>query len=70
MNHVAGRGKHSAQDVVRTLRRADELAASVNAVKELKDLREQNSRLKRLLAEAELAKDALAARLHKKTHRS
>jgi len=30
-----------------------------NAAKELKGLREQNSRLKRLLAEAELEKDAL-----------
>lgn len=31
----------------------------VDAAKELKELREQNSRLKRLLAEAELEKDAL-----------
>ncbi len=30
-----------------------------DAAKELKELREQNSRLKRLLAEAELEKDAL-----------
>jgi putative transposase len=30
-----------------------------DAAKELKDLREQNTRLKRLLAEAELVKDAL-----------
>ncbi len=30
-----------------------------DAVKELKELREQNGRLKRLLAEAELKKDAL-----------
>jgi putative transposase len=28
MNHMAGRKKHSAEDVVRKLRRADELAAS------------------------------------------
>jgi hypothetical protein len=27
MNHVAGRKKHSAEDIVRKLRRADELAA-------------------------------------------
>jgi hypothetical protein len=31
----------------------------VEAAKELKELREQNGRLKRLLAEAELEKDAL-----------
>ena len=30
-----------------------------DAAKELKELREQNSRLKRLLADAELEKDAL-----------
>lgn len=30
-----------------------------DAAKELKELREQNARLKRLLAEAELQKDAL-----------
>jgi putative transposase len=30
-----------------------------DAAKELKELREQNGRLKRLLAEAELEKDAL-----------
>ena len=30
-----------------------------DAAKELKELREQNARLKRLLAEAELVKDAL-----------
>ena len=30
-----------------------------HAAKELKELREQNARLKRLLAEAELVKDAL-----------
>ena len=28
MNHMAGRKKHSAEDVVRKLRRADELAAA------------------------------------------
>ncbi|HYB38196.1 MAG TPA: IS3 family transposase [Mycobacterium sp.] len=85
---MAGRKKHSAEDVVRKLRRADELAAAgktneeiaaelevsaatlynwrrayggmdLDAVKELKELREQNTRLKRLLAEAELEKDAL-----------
>ena len=88
MNHMAGRKKHSAEDVVRKLRRADELAAAgktneeiaaeldvsaatlynwrrayggmdLDAAKELKELREQNTRLKRLLAEAELEKDAL-----------
>ena len=31
----------------------------VDAAKELKELRDQNARLKRLLAEAELEKDAL-----------
>jgi putative transposase len=31
----------------------------LDAAKELKELREQNTRLKRLLAEAELEKDAL-----------
>ena len=85
MNHMAGRKKHSAEDVVRKLRRADELAAAgktneeiaadlevsaatlynwrrayggmdLNAAKELKDLRDQNSRLKRLLAEAEFSR--------------
>ena len=85
MKHMAGRKKHSAEDVVRKLRRADELAAAgktneeiaaelevsaatlynwrrayggmdVDAAKELKELREQNTRLKRLLAEAELEK--------------
>jgi putative transposase len=88
MNHMAGRKKHSGEDVVRKLRRADELAAAgktneqiaaelevsaatlynwrrgyggmdLTAAKELKELREQNTRLKRLLAEAELEKDAL-----------
>ncbi len=87
MNYMAGRKKHSAEDIVRKLRRADELAAAgktneeiaelqvsaatlynwrrayggmdVDAAKELKELREQNTRLKRLLAEAELEKDAL-----------
>ncbi|WP_112649936.1 IS3 family transposase [Mycobacterium xenopi] len=85
---MAGRKKYSAEDVVRKLRRADELAAAgktneeiaaelevsaatlynwrrayggmdLEAAKELKELREQNTRLKRLLAEAELQKDAL-----------
>jgi putative transposase len=88
MNHMAGRKRHSAEDIVRKLRRADELAAAgktgeeiaaelevspatlynwrrtyggmdTDAAKELKELREQNARLKRLLAEAELEKDAL-----------
>ena len=85
---MAGRKRHSAEDIVRKLRRADELAAAgssgeqiaaelgvsaatlynwrrayggmdLDAAKELKELREQNGRLKRLLAEAELVKDAL-----------
>jgi putative transposase len=85
---MAGRKRHSAEDIVRKLRRADVLAAQglngeqvaaelgvspatlynwrrayggmdADAAKELKELREQNSRLKRLLAEAELEKDAL-----------
>src|ERR1700736_2865704 len=85
---MAGRKRHSAEDIVRKLRRADELTAAgktgeeiaaelgvssatlynwrrtyggmdTDAAKELKELREQNSRLKRLLAEAELEKDAL-----------
>jgi transposase-like protein len=80
--------KHSAEEIVRKLRRGDELAAEgksgeeiaaalevspatlynwrrqyggmdADAAKELKELREQNGRLKRLLAEAELEKDAL-----------
>src|SRR6201997_984004 len=88
MKYMAGRKKHSAEDVVRKLRRADELAASgktneqiaaelevsaatlynwrrgyggvgVGAAGELRELREQNARLKRLLADAELEKDAL-----------
>ena len=88
MKHMAGRKRHSPEDIVRKLRRADELAAGgktgeqiaaelgvseatlynsrrayggmdTDAVKELKELREQNGRLKRLLAEAELEKDAL-----------
>ena len=87
MKHMAGRKRHSA-DIVRKLRRADELAATgktgeeiaaelevspptlynwrrsyggmdPDAAKELKELREQNGRLKRLLADAELEKDAL-----------
>ena len=85
---MAGRKRHSAEDIVRKLRRADELAAEgktgeeiaaelgvspatlynwrrayggmdTDAAKELKELREQNARLRRLLAEAELKKDAL-----------
>ena len=74
MKHMAGRKRHSVEDIVRKLRRADELAAEgktgeeiaaelevssatlynwrrtyggmdVDAAKELKELREQNSRL-------------------------
>lgn len=85
---MAGRKRHSAEDIVRKLRRADELAAEgrtgeqiaaelevsaatlynwrrsyggmdTDAAKELKELREQNARLKRLLADAEVEKDAL-----------
>lgn len=85
---MTGRKKHSAEEIVRKLRQADELAAAgktgeqvaaelgvsaatlynwrrayggmdVEAARELKELREQNARLKRLLAEAELEKDAL-----------
>lgn len=85
---MAGRKRHSAEDIVRKLRRADELTAAgktgeeiaaelgvsaatlynwrrayggmdTDAAEELKELREQNARLKRLLAEAELVKDAL-----------
>ncbi|MCX5044672.1 IS3 family transposase [Aldersonia sp. NBC_00410] len=85
---MAGRKRHSAEEIVRKLRRADELTAQglsgdqvaaelevsaatlynwrrsyggmdTDGAKELKELREQNSRLKRLLAEAELEKDAL-----------
>ncbi|WP_328656181.1 IS3 family transposase [Nocardia salmonicida] len=85
---MAGRKRHSAEDIVRKLRRADELTAEgktgeqiaaelgvyaatlynwrrqysgmdTDAAKELKELREQNARLKRLLADAELEKDAL-----------
>ena len=85
---MAGRKRYSAEDIVRKLRRADELVAGgssgeqiaaelgvsaatlynwrrayggmdLDAARELKDLREQNGRLKRLLAEAELQKDAL-----------
>jgi putative transposase len=85
---MSGRKKHSAEEIVRKLRRADELAAGgmtgeqvaadlgispatlyswrrayggmdADAAKELKELREQNQRLKRLLADAELEKDAL-----------
>jgi putative transposase len=80
---MAGRKRHSAEDIVRKLRRSDELAGEqvaaelgvspatlynwrrtyggmdTDAAKELKELREQNARLKRLLAEAEPEKDAL-----------
>ena len=85
---MAGRKRHSADEIVRKLRKADELAAAgstgeeiaaelevsaatlynwrrsyggmdLDAAKELNDLREQNNRLKRLLADAELEKDAL-----------
>lgn len=85
---MAGRKRHSAEEIVRKLRRADELAAAgasgeeiaadlgisaatlynwrrqyggmdTDAAKELEELREQNARLKRLLADAELEKDAL-----------
>lgn len=82
---MAGRKRHSAEDIVRKLRRADELAAAGSSGEEIaaelgispatlynwrrqyggvdtdaaKELREQNSRLKRLLADAELEKDAL-----------
>lgn len=88
MEHMAGRKRSSAEDIVRKLRRADELAAEgktgeqiaaelqvspatlynwrrtyggmdTDAAKELKELRGQNAKLKRLLAEAELEKDAL-----------
>lgn len=88
LKDMAGRKRHSAEDIVRKLRRADELAAEghtgeqiaaelgvsaatlynwrrqyggmdTDAAKELKELREQNARLKRLLADAELEKDAL-----------
>jgi transposase len=88
MKRMAGRKRHSAEDIVRKLRRADELTAEgttgeeiggelrvsaatlynwprayggmdTDAAKELKELREQNARLKRLLAEAELVTDAL-----------
>ena len=91
MKHMAGRKKHSAEDAVRRLRRADELAASgktseeiaaelevpaatlykwrrtyggmdVDAAKELKELREQNTRLKRLLAEARAGEGCSAGR--------
>ena len=88
MKHMAGRKRHSAEDIVHKLRRADELAGQgmndeqvaaelgvspatlynwrrayggkyADAAKELNELREQNTCLKRLLAEAELEKDAL-----------
>ncbi|WP_086009092.1 IS3 family transposase [Nocardia brevicatena] len=85
---MAGRKRHSAEEIVRKLRRVDELAAAgasgdeiaadlqvsaatlynwrrryggmgTDAAKELEELREQNARPKRLLADAELEKDAL-----------
>src|SRR5258708_11836470 len=85
---MAGRKRHSAEDIVRKLRRADELAAEgktgeeiaaelgvsaatlynwrrtyggvgTDAPKELQEVREQTSPLKRLLAEGELEKEAL-----------
>jgi putative transposase len=85
MKRMAGRKRHSAEDIVRKLRRADELTAEGKTGEEIaaelgvspamlynwrrayggmdigaaKELREQNARLKRLLAEAELVKDAL-----------
>ncbi len=88
MKIMAGRKRHSAEDIVSKLRSADELAAAgktseevaaelevstatlynwrrsyggmdTDAAKELKELREQNGRLERLLADAELEKDAL-----------
>ena len=95
MTRMAGRKRHSAEDIVRKLRRADELAAEgrtgeeiaaelevspatlynwrrgyggmdTDAAKELKELRDQNARLKRLLAEAELDKAALKDLLGRK----
>jgi putative transposase len=88
MKRMASRKRHSAEDIVRKLRRADEVTAEgktgeeiaaelgvspatlynwrrayggmdTDAAQELKELREQNARLKRLLAEVELVKDAL-----------
>ncbi|WP_232320378.1 transposase [Rhodococcus sp. WMMA185] len=85
---MAERKRSSAEDIVRKLRRADELTATgktqeqiaadlevstatlynwrrqysgvdTEAAKELEQLRKQNSKLKRQLAEAELEKDAL-----------
>ena len=91
MENMAGRKRNSAEDIVRELRRADELTAAGKTQEEIaaelevsacrrrrcttggvstpgwtpmprrnsKELREQNGKLKRLLAEAELEKDAL-----------
>lgn len=85
MENMAGRKRNSAEDIVRKLRRADELTAAGKTQEEIaaelevsaatlynwrrqyggmdtdaaKELREQNGKLKRLLAEAELEKDAL-----------
>src|ERR1700756_5205122 len=89
MKHMAGRKRHSAEDIVRKLRRADELAAEgktgeeiaaelrvsaatlynwrrayggmdTDAAKELRELREQNTRLKRLRAIGGMGEEALA----------
>src|SRR6478735_1030862 len=89
MNVMNGRKRHSAEGIVRKLRRADEVAAEgktgeeipaelgvsaatlynwrrayggmdTDAAKELKELREQNSRLKRLLAEVRTGKGRAA----------
>ena len=83
MKHMGGRKRHSAEDIVRKLRRADELAAAgktgeeiaaelevsaatlynwrrtyggmdIDAARQLKELREQNAKFKRLPAEAKL----------------
>lgn len=85
---MARRKRHSAEDTVRKLRRADELSAagsdvaevcrqlgvsqatyykrrkqyrdmSLDDVKELRELRAENTQLKKLVAEAELEKLAL-----------
>src|ERR1700752_111790 len=85
MKHMAGRKRHSAEDIVSKLRRADELVAEgkngeevaaelgvsaatlynwrrayggmdTDAAKELKELREQNAKLKRLVGGARAGK--------------
>ena len=95
MRYMAGRKRHSAEDIVRKLRRADELAAEgkngeeiaaelgvspatlynwrrtyggmdTDAAKELKELREQNARLKRLLAERDVEIDVMKEIIGKK----